>query len=101
MCWVGKAGMLRKLTSTAVLTGLPMGTGAVGQSKALNPMAAGEEQNRSKVKGQQQCKYHSQIKPEEILLDAGVQKEGLFPEQGDPTLPLSAQGCPLSQSNYL
>ena len=46
MCWVGKAGMLRKLTSTSVLTGLPMGTGAVGQSKALNPMAAGEEQNR-------------------------------------------------------
>lgn len=44
MCWVGKAGMLRKLT--AVLTGLPVGTGAVGQSKALNPMAAGEEQNR-------------------------------------------------------
>ena len=44
MCWVEKAGMLRKLRSTAVLTGGPVGRGAMEQSKALNPMAAVKEQ---------------------------------------------------------
>lgn len=83
--------MLRKLTSTAVLTGGPVGRGAMEQSKALNRMAAGKEQNRDpKSRANNRgslrwCKYHSQINPEEILLDAGVQKEGLFPEQCDST----------------
>ena len=44
MRWVGKAGMLRKLRSTAVLTGGPVGRGAMEPSKALNPVAAVKEQ---------------------------------------------------------
>lgn len=77
--------MLRKLTSTAVLTGGPVGR-YNGTAKALNRMAAGKEQNRdpkSRANNRgslRRCKYHSQINPEETLLDAGVQKEGLFPE---------------------
>ena len=44
MRWVGKAGMLRKLRSTAVFTGGPVGRGAMEPSKALNPVAAVKEQ---------------------------------------------------------